>query len=126
MPAPTAVGNSAQGASRAHQPEQYAGERSMTSFRGIRSQADFEQTERRRVAQDDSDEGQEAALGERRKSSVPMQPVAAAKSTAAAGDAVATNSATSIGPTMKMSSISTDSSEYAVARRVSSFRRCLK
>jgi len=64
--------------------------------------------------------------GARRKSSVPTHPEAAAKSTAAAGDAVATKSATSIGPTMKMSSMSTDSSEYAVASSVSSPSRCLK
>ena len=37
-----------------------------------------------------------------------------------AGDAKATNSATSIGPTMKIISISTDSSEYAAASRASS------
>ena len=55
-----------------------------------------------------------------------MHPEPAAKSTAAAGEAAATNKATSIGPTMKMSSIRTDSSEYAVVRRVSSLSRCLK
>jgi hypothetical protein len=64
--------------------------------------------------------------GERRKSSVPIEPVAAAKTTAAAGDATATKSATIIGPTMKMSSIRTDSSEYAVPSSVSSVSRCLK
>src|SRR5262245_3767267 len=64
--------------------------------------------------------------GERKNNTVPIAPVAAANSTAAAGEAVATNSATIIGPTMKISSISTDSSEYAVPRRVSSARRRLK
>jgi hypothetical protein len=40
-----------------------------------------------------------------------MHPEAAANITAAAAEAAATKSATSIGPTMKISSISTDSSE---------------
>ena len=40
-----------------------------------------------------------------------MQPQAAANNTAAAGDASATKIATSTGPRMKISSISTDSNE---------------
>src|ERR1043166_5469513 len=69
---------------------------------------------------------QDRSGGERRKRSVPMHPEAAAKSTAVAGEAAATKSATSIGPTIKISSINTDSSEYAVASKASSFSRCLK
>src|SRR5712691_2546188 len=63
---------------------------------------------------------------ERWNSSVPAQPQAAANSTAAAGEASATKQATSTGPRMKISSISTDSSEYAVDSNASSFKRCLK
>src|SRR6185295_12993477 len=62
---------------------------------------------------------------ESRNSRVPAHPQAAAKSTAAAGEASATKIATSTGPRMKISSMRTDSSEYAVAS-ASSFRRSLK
>src|SRR5690349_9044291 len=63
---------------------------------------------------------------ERWKSNGPMHPQAAANNTAAAGDASATKNATSIGPRMKIISMTTDSSEYAADSIASSFRRCLK
>src|SRR5258706_16251749 len=63
---------------------------------------------------------------ERWNNSVPAQPQAAANSTAAAGEGSATKKATSTGPRIKISSISTDSSEYAVDSRASPVRRGLK
>jgi hypothetical protein len=67
-----------------------------------------------------------ASARERWNIKVPAQPQAAAKSTAAAGDASATNTATITGPRMKISSMTTDSSEYAVASSMSSLSCCLK
>ncbi len=58
-----------------------------------------------------------ASARERWNIRVPAQPQAAANSTAAAGEASATNIATITGPRMKIISITTDSSEYAVASR---------
>src|SRR5437764_13076616 len=52
-----------------------------------------------------------------------MKPQAAAHATAMVGDATATSSATSIGPAMNITSISTESTEYAVASAASSAKR---
>ncbi len=49
--------------------------------------------------------------GERRNQAVPVNAQAAAKYRAACAEARATNKATSAGPTMKIDSISSDSSE---------------
>src|SRR5512134_515670 len=67
-----------------------------------------------------------ARTRERWNIKVPAQPQAAANSTAAAGDASATNTATITGPRMKIISMTTDSSEYAVVRSRSSLSCCLK
>src|SRR5919198_1452202 len=55
-----------------------------------------------------------------------MKAQAAAQATAIAGDATATSSETSIGPAMNITSMSTESTEYAVVRPASSAKRCRK
>lgn len=57
---------------------------------------------------------------------MPTNPQAAAKSTAPLAEKKPTNSATSIGPAMNTSSISTASSEYAAASNASSMSARLR
>src|SRR5581483_1272138 len=59
-----------------------------------------------------------------RKSCTPTKAHAAAHATAMVADATATSSATNIGPAMNITSISTESTEYAVESAASSTKRC--
>ena len=143
VPAAAAVGYSAEGAARAHQAEQNAGERGVAFLRGVRRHADLEQAESHRVAKDDGDERDEPGSAERaeqarsrtrldapsaqwRRAQEEQRADAARRG---AGEPLGVRrmhtatKATSIGPAMKISSISTDSAITRWEQR-SSASRC--
>jgi hypothetical protein len=65
VPASATIGYSTEGAARAHQSEQDAGERGIAFLRGVRRHSDLEEAEGRRVTKDDRDEGNEPGPAER-------------------------------------------------------------